>query len=254
MLAPSYTQEKGFEIEAESIPDRFSNEPTHRFTESDERKAFHSALDRVRGKFGESYPLFIGGREQETGRYIDSINPAQPEELVGKVSCAGIAEADLAVQAAVGAFPGWSVAPVEERAGLLRKVAILLRQRRDEFASWEVYEAGKPWPEADADVTEAIDFLEYYANEAERLAAGKIMDVAGETNRYAYLPRGVGIILPPWNFPLAIVTGMLSAAVVSGNTVILKPSSQTPVVAAHFINLLREVGFPEGVIFAGAWF
>ncbi|MDJ0863246.1 MAG: L-glutamate gamma-semialdehyde dehydrogenase [Gammaproteobacteria bacterium] len=226
----------------------FSNEPVRRFTASGEREAFGEALRRVRAELGRRYSLVIGGRETTTGRVMVSHNPAYPDEVVGEVAAAGEGEAEAAVKAATEALPSWRAAPAAERAGLLRRVATLLRERRDEFSALEVYEAGKNWPEADADVCEAVDFLEYYAQQAVRLGAGMQLDTYGETNAYDYVPRGVGVIIPPWNFPLAILAGMLSAAVVTGNTAVLKPSSQTPVVAAWFVALIREAGMPAGVV------
>ena len=246
LLQPSY----GPDTEVEEIQPAagFYNEPVRRFTDREERASFAQAIEQAKSELGGSYHLDIGGIAVETAKHIDSINPAQPDQLVGRVCSAGTGEAEQAVEAALQAFPGWSHLAVNERATLLRKAAEQLRLRRDEFAAWELLEAGKNWPEADADVAEAIDFLEYYASEAERLDAGYSSDVMGESNHYRYAPRGVALILPPWNFPLAIVTGMLSAALVTGNTAILKPSSQTPVVAHMLVQLLKQVGIPDGVV------
>jgi RHH-type transcriptional regulator, proline utilization regulon repressor / proline dehydrogenase / delta 1-pyrroline-5-carboxylate dehydrogenase len=226
----------------------FANEPVRRFTDAAEREAFAAAIATVRGRAGGHYPLVIGGREEPTDRFITSVNPGRPAEVIGKVAEADAVLADAAVEAALTAFSTWGKAPVQERAGLLLRAAERLRERRDEFAAWEVLEGGKAWTEADADVCEAIDFMEYYAREALRLAEPRWMNAPGETNAYVYRPRGVGVVIPPWNFPLAILTGMLSAAIVSGNTAILKPSSQTPVVAARLMALLRDVGLPAGVV------
>jgi RHH-type proline utilization regulon transcriptional repressor/proline dehydrogenase/delta 1-pyrroline-5-carboxylate dehydrogenase len=226
----------------------FENEPVHRFTVRAEREAFGAALERVRGELGRDYAMVVGGQERDSSSRITSINPARPEEIIGRVAAAGEGDAEAAIRAAAAALPEWRGAGTEYRAGLVRRTAALLRRHRDAFAAWEVYEVGKNWREADADVCEAIDFLEYYARRALVLARGHAMDVPGETNRYAYAPRGVGVIIPPWNFPLAILTGMLSAAIVTGNTAVLKPSSQTPVVAARFMALLCEAGLPDGVV------
>ncbi len=247
LLAPPAPAATG---EPEAVPGGpvFLNEPRRRFTDAGERQAFSAALSRVAGQLGEDYPLIIGGVEQALETGIVSLNPSRPDEHIGRVSAAGAEQAEAAVKAARSAFHGWRDTTPSQRAALLQAAAGLLRDQRDEFAAWEIFEAGKNWPEADADVTEAIDFLEYYAAEARRLADGTAMDVPGETNRYLYRPRGVGVILPPWNYPLAILTGMLSAAVVTGNTAILKPSSQTPVIAARFVRLLREAGLPDGVV------
>ena len=246
LLRPSYGPE--MELAAIAPTTGFRNEPLHRFTDNKERTAFAEAIVQVKTELGASYPLFIDGKAVESKNTIDSINPAQPDQMIGRVCSAGSEEAEQAVTAAVTAFVTWRHTPAKERAGVLRLAANKLRQRRDEFAAWELLEAGKNWPEAEADVAEAIDFLDYYADEAERLGAGYSRDVMGETNHSHYVPRGVALVLPPWNFPLAIVTGMLSAALVSGNTAILKPSSQTPVVAAKLVQLLNECGLPDGVV------
>ncbi len=227
---------------------RFVNEPTRRFTEHAERQAFAETIKRIQGETQRHYPLIIGGRPVETGKSLESRNPARPEELIGTVTAAGGPEADQAIAGAVRALPGWSTLSVEDRVAVLQRAAILLQERRNEFAAWEILEAGKGWREADADVCEAIDFIRFYCNEALRLRQVRYGNVAGENNRYAYLPRGVGLVIPPWNFPLAILTGLLSAAVVTGNTVVLKPSSQTPVIAALFVALLHEAGLPAGVV------
>ncbi|MFQ5581860.1 MAG: L-glutamate gamma-semialdehyde dehydrogenase [Mariprofundaceae bacterium] len=226
----------------------FRIEPVKRFTAPAERENFSSAVETVCRELGSDYPLVIRGKEITTDTQITSINPARPDQIIGTVSAADIEQADAAVEAATSALGDWRRTPVHKRASMLRKAASMLRARRDEFAAWQVFEAGKPWREADADVTEAIDFLHYYAFEAKRLAAGRRMDVAGESNLYTYIPRGVAAVIPPWNFPLAITCGMLSAAIACGNTAILKPSSQTPVIAARFVQLLLEAGVPAGVI------
>jgi len=226
----------------------FCSEPVYRFVAPKEREGFAKAIEQVRSELGQSYPLIIGGQERETGQVIVSLNPARPDEVVGRVASAGEAEAEAAQNAAEHAFQSWSLLPFSERAGYLRKAAEALRQQRNYFAAVEIFEAAKPWAEADGDITEAIDFLEYYAQEAERLSSPAHLDLPGELNTTFYRPRGVGVIIPPWNFPLAILVGMLSAAIVTGNTVILKPSSQTPVVAARFVQLLHKLGLPPGVV------
>jgi len=226
----------------------FCSEPVYRFVDPAERQNFAKAIEQARSDLGRTYPLIIGGEERETGEVITSLNPAHPDEVVGQVASAGEAEAEAAQNAAELAFQSWSVLPATERAGYLRKAAEALRQQRNYFAAIEVFEAGKPWAEADGDITEAIDFLGYYAQEAERLASLSHFDLPGELNSMFYRPRGVGVIIPPWNFPLAILVGMLSAAIVTGNTVIVKPSSQTPVVAALFVQLLHKLGLPAGVV------
>ena len=226
----------------------FTNEPLLRFNRAEERRQFAAAIEQVRGRLGESYPLSIDGDAVWTASSIESRNPARPEELVGAVAAADTRHANLAVEGAAAAFTDWSAKTMEQRADLLLRIAARLRKQRAEFAAWEIFEAGKTWCEADANVTEAIDFLEYYARQAIRLGDSESLNLPGEQNRFEFRPRGVGVVIPPWNFPLAILTGMLSAAIVTGNTVVLKPSSQTPVIAARFVRLLQEAGLPDGVV------
>ncbi len=229
-------------------PSGFHHEPVQRFTRVEERQNFSQAIAGVRTLLGKYYPLILGGREIRTGGIITSVNPANPAEVIGTVSSAGEQEVDAAVSAALAALPAWSARPTAERAGLLRRAAAILREKRNEFAAWEVLEAAKPWREADADVAEAIDFLHYYAAQAGMMEHGQVLDVAGEENRYIYQPRGIAVVISPWNFPLAIPVGMCAASIVTGNTAILKPSSQTPVIAARLGALLAEAGIPGGVV------
>ena len=226
----------------------FANEPVRRFVERHERKGFAAAIVRVRAQLGGSYAPLVDGRETDGSGRIDSTCPADPQMPVGSVVAAGPEQAERAINAATRAFPEWRDRPVTDRAALLREAARRLRGARDEFAAWEIFEAGKNWTEADADVCEAIDFLMFYADEAERLAAGQGISLPGEANHYFYQPRGVGVVIPPWNFPLAILTGMLAATLVSGNCAILKPSSDTPVIAARFVRLLLDAGVPPAVV------
>ncbi len=226
----------------------FRNEPVRRFTDPLERERFAAAIERVRGELGRDHPLVIHGRELRTDAWIRSENPARPAELVGRVASGNWEDAEAAVRSARAAFETWRERPAAERAGYLLRAAERLRARRDEFSAWEIFEAGKPWREADADLAEAIDFLEYYAREAVRLERGLDLNAPGEENRYFHVPRGVYAIIPPWNFPLAIPTGMLAAAIVAGNTAVLKPAPQTPVILARLMEVLREVGLPDGVV------
>jgi RHH-type proline utilization regulon transcriptional repressor/proline dehydrogenase/delta 1-pyrroline-5-carboxylate dehydrogenase len=233
---------------ARYTPGGFPNQPVHRFVRQEERTAFAAALRAVRERLGEDYPLTIGGEPATGAGWITSSNPARPGEVIGRVARADRHLADQALAAAHEAAPHWRRLPAGERAAWLRKIAAALLRERDRFAAWQVLEAGKNWMEADADVCEAIDFLNYYAAQAERLAGPQVIEVSGEHNRCCYRPRGVGLVIAPWNFPLAILTGMLSATIVTGNTAIVKPSSLTPVIGAHFMRLLREVGLPPGVV------
>jgi RHH-type proline utilization regulon transcriptional repressor/proline dehydrogenase/delta 1-pyrroline-5-carboxylate dehydrogenase len=194
------------------------------------------------------YPLVIGGDSQDPGQRLDSLDPSQKDRVVGSVALADADLADRAVAAARAALPGWMAAGVEQRADLLRRAAAALRTRFFELAAWEVYECAKPWREATNDVCEAIDFCEYYATRAVELMAVRGADVPGEENRFEYLPRGVTAVIAPWNFPLAILTGMTAAALVTGNTVVVKPAGQASVVAAKFMEILLDLDVPPGVL------
>jgi 1-pyrroline-5-carboxylate dehydrogenase len=219
------------------------------FSQPYNQAAMMQALDAVRGQFGQQYPLIIGGDAYSSADQTVSRNPARPDEVVGRVSKAGAEHIDRALDAAWRAFAQWKRVAPEQRARVLFKAAALMRRRRWELAAWEVYEAGKPWPEADADVAEAIDFLEYYGRQMLRLAQPiALTPLEGEDDTAFYVPLGVGAIIPPWNFPLAILTGMTAAALVTGNCVILKPASLTPVVAAKFVELMGEAGLADGVL------
>jgi len=227
----------------------FVNEPFVDFTRHDHAQAMRAALAKVGDQLGREYDLVIGGRRLRTEGKITSINPADPAEVVGIHQKAGAEHAELAMQAALAAFESWMRVPVEERASLLLIAADLLRQRKFEFCAWLTYEVGKNWAEADADVAETIDFLEFYAREALRLAQAKTpIPYPGEKNELLYIPLGVGAVIPPWNFALAIMAGMTTAAIVTGNTVVLKPSSESPTIAAKFFDLLEEAGLPPGVV------
>jgi RHH-type proline utilization regulon transcriptional repressor/proline dehydrogenase/delta 1-pyrroline-5-carboxylate dehydrogenase len=226
----------------------FRNQPVHRFVAGDERAAFRAALRSVQGETGQHYPLLIDNNPVDGEGTITSTNPARPDEVIGTVAVAGRPQAEQALAAARAAFPAWSMLAAEERAAHLRRLAGLVIEQRDTLAAWQVLEAGKHWCEADADVCEAIDFLNYYAEQAERLAAGAVVELPGEHNLLHYRPRGVGLVIAPWNFPLAILTGMLAATVVTGNTAIVKPASLTPVIAARFMALVVQAGIPPGVV------
>ncbi|VAW68204.1 Proline dehydrogenase / Delta-1-pyrroline-5-carboxylate dehydrogenase [hydrothermal vent metagenome] len=226
----------------------FTNTPLLRFTCHQQRDSFSATLNKVKELFGQNYPLYINGREIFSDSIIQSFNPSVTTELIGQVSSATQKHADLALASANKSFEQWSLTPAKIRADYLRRVATLLEKNRMEFSAWLIYEAGKNWTEADADVCEAIDFLNYYAQQAERIANGTTTSISGEINQTSYKPRGVSLVISPWNFPLAILCGMLSASIVSGNTCIVKPSSLTPVIAAKFIQLWKDVELPDGVI------
>jgi RHH-type proline utilization regulon transcriptional repressor/proline dehydrogenase/delta 1-pyrroline-5-carboxylate dehydrogenase len=225
----------------------FRNEPLVDFSWEEAREAMGRALEDVRRRLGVIYPLVIDGKRVETGAWIESMNPSHKGQLVGRVAAGRVDEAKLAVAAAKRAFAGWRDTPADARAELLLRAAAILRRRRFELMAWEVYETGKPWREADGDVAEAIDYCEYYAREMMRLAQPWNKDVPGEENQNLYEPRGVAVVIAPWNFPLAILLGMTTAALVTGNTVVIKPAEQSPVIGAKFMEVLEEAGFPVGV-------
>jgi RHH-type proline utilization regulon transcriptional repressor/proline dehydrogenase/delta 1-pyrroline-5-carboxylate dehydrogenase len=227
----------------------FTNEPPTDFARASNRDAMRESLERVREQLGQSYPLWIDGREAGSeSRRLDSVDPGASARVVGRVALAGVEHAEAAVAAARSALAGWADTPVRQRAGVLTRAAAIMRIRRFELAAWEVYECGKPWAEADADIAEAIDFCEFYAREMIRLAEPLHRDAAGETNYTEHLPRGVTVVIPPWNFPLAIPTGMTVAGLVAGNTVILKPAEQSPVIAWHLARALFDAGLPAGAL------
>ncbi|HTR96760.1 MAG TPA: L-glutamate gamma-semialdehyde dehydrogenase [Candidatus Acidoferrales bacterium] len=219
------------------------------FTQPANRSAFEAALAEVRAASGREYPLVIGGRRESAPKTFDSTNPARPSEVVGRFASATQEQANRAVDAAFETFRSWSRVPAAERAGYLVEAARRMRERRHVFSAWMVLEIGKSWAEADADTAEAIDFMEFYAREMLRYAAPQpVHQLPGEKDSLVYLPIGVGAVIPPWNFPLAICVGMTTAAVVAGNTVVLKPASDTPAIAWQFFALMEEVGLPAGVI------
>src|SRR5215203_240860 len=215
---------------------------------SDEKnvEAMRAALKDVGSRLGRSYPAIIGGKRVETDGEIISVNPANPSQVVGRTARATEREADMALDMATGAFEYWSRTSPEARARILLRASAIMKRRRFELLAWEAYEGGKPWAEADAQVAEAIDFLEYYAREMLRLKDGvDIYSIPGEESRYFYQPMGVGVIIAPWNFPTAILTGMSSAAVVTGNTIVMKPSEYTSVIGAKIAEIFEEAGLPE---------
>ena len=229
--------------------DLFHNEPFTDFHDPQNVHAMQAALTRVGDMLGHEYELVIGGERTRTADKIESLNPARPAQVVGVHQKAGLEHAERAMQAALEAFASWQYAAVEERAALLLQTAELIRKRKFEFCAWLTYEVGKNWVEADADVAETIDFLEFYAREALRLSGATTpIQYPGERNQLVYIPLGVCAVIPPWNFPFAIMAGMTAAAIVTGNTVILKPSSDSPTIAARFLDVLEEAGMPPGVV------
>jgi 1-pyrroline-5-carboxylate dehydrogenase len=208
-----------------------------------------AALQKVQKELGRDYPLVIGGERVAGLPSFPSINPSHKNQVLGRFARGSGEHVEKAVDAAWKAFQWWRRAPVDVRAGLLVKTAALMRERKHEFSATMVYEVGKTWPEADADTAEAIDFMEFYAREAYRYAGEQpITKIESEDNDLVYIPLGAGAVIPPWNFPLAIMTGMTTAAVVTGNTVVLKPSSDAPWIAYRFFALLEEAGLPAGVV------
>jgi 1-pyrroline-5-carboxylate dehydrogenase len=237
------------EIQPRSPKGGFQNEPFVDFKTSENARKMKEALDLVAGQVGREYDLIIGGHRLKTEGKIKSLNPSRPAQVVGVHQKAGAEHAEQAMQAALAAFESWSRASVGERTSLLLVTAEIIRKRKFEFCAWLTYEVGKNWAEADADVAETIDFLEFYAREALRLAEVKTpIQLPGERNELLYIPLGVGAVIPPWNFPFAIMAGMTAAAIVTGNTVILKPSSDSPTIAAKFTEVLEEAGMPGGVV------
>ena len=226
----------------------FTNQPQADFTSGEERRLFGEALAGVRQRLGRTYPLFINGVERSTPDTEASVNPADPAEVVGKVCQAGRKEADEAIGAALSAFRQWRDTYPAARAAYLLRAAAHLRSRRHELAAWQVLEIGKQWDQASADVGEAIDFLEYYARQMERLGRPRVLpSPPGERNYSFYEPRGVAVVIAPWNFPLAISCGMVSAAIVTGNCVVYKPSPLTPVIGRHLVDAFKDALLPAGV-------
>jgi 1-pyrroline-5-carboxylate dehydrogenase len=206
-------------------------------------------LEKVKRELGQTYPLIIGGKKITNEATFASRNPSQPDQVIGYFSSATVEQVDAAVGSAAAAFETWKRVPAEERAGHLFAAADLLKARRFEFNAWMIYEVGKSWPEADGDTAEAIDFMEFYAREMMRLAEDQsIVKIEGEDNQLVYIPLGVGAVIPPWNFPAAIMAGMTSAAFVTGNTAVLKPASTSPMIAWQFMRILEEIGLPAGVV------
>lgn len=229
-------------------PAQFQNEPLVDFSKEENRAEMAAALAAVRRQFGKTYPLGINHRQVATEQFIDSLNPSHAREIVGCCGRATPEQARQAVAAAKAAFSGWRETDPEERASLLENAAEGMRERRFELSAWIVHESAKPWREADADVAEAIDFCSYYAGQMRQMAHPQRFDLPGEDNEYFYEPRGITVVIAPWNFPLAILCGMTAAALVAGNPVIMKPAEQSAVIAAKLMEIFQKAGFPPGVV------
>src|SRR5438128_9855725 len=230
-------------------PGPFANEPHAELRRPHVRARLEASVVAAPARFAFEAPVLIDGRPVATAAQIVSVDPGQTSTVVCRSGRAGAEEAVRALAAAPRAWPAWRATPWAGRAAVLFRAAAIMRRRRAELAALEVFEAGKPIPEADADVCEAIDFCEYYGREALRLGAGTSVGQApGESNSYSYTPRGIGVVISPWNFPLAIPTGMVSAALVTGNAVLFKPAEQTPAIAARLVEALRAGGLPPGVL------
>ncbi len=226
----------------------FTNEPDTDFSIPQNRKLMEEAINDFRKELGKKYPLIINGKYIETKEWADSINPSNSKEVVGKFALATMKDADDTILAAKNAFKTWSEMPIEKRSEILFKAAEIMKKKKCELSSVMVLEEGKPWREADGDVSEAIDFLNYYGIEAKKLfTPEKLISPSGEENYSFYQAKGVSVIVSPWNFPLAILVGMSSASIVSGNTVIIKPARQASVIAAKYMEILEEAGLPHGV-------
>ncbi|HEX4641626.1 MAG TPA: L-glutamate gamma-semialdehyde dehydrogenase, partial [Chthoniobacterales bacterium] len=229
--------------------DTYENSPLVNFVHAKSRDRMRSALNEMRGKLGQKYPITINGKKIWADNYIDSINPSRPTQVVGAVAEATVEHAEQAVVAAKKAFEHWCRVSVEHRAELLEKVATIMDRRRFELSALEVFEVGKPWAEADGDIREAIDFLLFYAQQMRIRGLPRLTQhVPGEESYQHYWPRGVALVIAPWNFPMAILTGMVSAALVTGNTVIMKPAEQSAVTGAMLMEMFEEAGVPPGVL------
>jgi 1-pyrroline-5-carboxylate dehydrogenase len=229
--------------------DPYRIEPYSDFTVTAAKAAYELAIAGVEARLGGYGPLVIGGDEIESGEPVLSVNPSRPDQVVGMAASADPEQVDAAINAAWAAYPGWAATPAEQRAGLVSRLGDLIAARKYEFAAWQTFEAGKNWSEAEADVAEAIDFCHYYAHQALAMAEPvPVYEYPGEHNESWLQPIGAGAVIPPWNFPLAILAGMAIGPVAAGNTVVLKPASNTPMVGYGFMRAVAEAGFPPGVI------
>jgi len=231
--------------------DEFRNEPFTDFSKAENADAMKAAIEKVRSELGREYPLVINGEKLSISSKFKSLNPARKDQVVGVFSEVDddTSLVEKAIEAAANAFTVWRNVPAIDRAKYLFKAADVMRKRKFELSAWMIFEVSKSWAEADGDVAEAIDFCEFYGREMIRWAGEQpVTKIEGEDNRLEYIPLGVGAVIPPWNFPLAIMAGMTTAAIVAGNTVVLKPSSDSPTIAAKFVEILEEIGLPPGVV------
>jgi RHH-type proline utilization regulon transcriptional repressor/proline dehydrogenase/delta 1-pyrroline-5-carboxylate dehydrogenase len=229
--------------------DTYENAPLVNFVHDESREKMRAALEEVRSALGKKYPLVIDGKRIWMDKTIASLNPSSPDQVVGHLCEAGIPEAERAVKAAREAFAHWSRTPFEKRARLLERVASIMDRRRFELSALEVFEVGKQWAEADGDIREAMDFCLFYAQQMRLRGRPRLTQhVPGEESYQHYWPRGVALVIAPWNFPIAIMCGMVSAAIVTGNTVIMKPAEQSAVCGAMLMEIFEEAGIPPGVL------
>lgn len=235
--------------EANNPPENsgFPGAPDTDYAKGELRQEAQAALVTVKASLGQTYWPWVNGEQLKTSTVIDSVNPSNPQEIVGKIGLISVEQTETAVDAAVAAFPGWAKTPASTRANILRQAGKIMERRRHELSAWICLEVGKVLQQADAEVSEAIDFCNYYAEEMERLDLGCNYDVAGENNRYVYQPRGIAVVISPWNFPLAIAMGMTVAALVTGNCTLLKPAESSSIIAAKIAEVLVEAGIPRGV-------
>lgn len=228
---------------------KFYNEPLLDFAVKADREKMHKALNEFKATMPVSVPLHINGKEIKSEKIFERVNPSNTSELVAKTCMASIEHAEQAMQAANSAYAQWKKVPANQRADLVDKLANIMARDRFKLIATQVYEVGKPWAEADGDVTEAIDFCRYYARHMRELQTPiRVGGLPGEVSQYVYKSRGVTAVIAPWNFPLAILCGMVTAAAVTGNTVVMKPAEQSSVVAWGLMKMIQEAGFPQGVI------
>jgi len=238
-------------MQAQKVLDEFRNEPFTDFAQSENAEAMRAAIEKVRSELGREYPVVINNEKISLDSKFKSYNPGNKSEVVGVFSevDTDTTLVEKAIEAATSAFKVWRNVPAADRAEYLFKAADIMRRRKNELSACMVFEVSKTWAEADGDVAEAIDFCEFYGREMIRWAGEQpITKIDGEHNQIEYIPLGVGAVIPPWNFPLAIMVGMTTAAIVAGNTVVLKPSSDSPTIAAKFVEILEEINLPAGVV------